>query len=900
MAGRRDYVLVIAILAVGWIFWLHRMGVNDHDDMLSSELMFARQSVASIVFHNPWPDQSPLYFLVLHGARTIGESPFAVRFLNAALLTMTLVATYSFGLAFSGSRAVAGAAMFLGAISPTSLWLVRYGRMYSLQVLLSVLALLFVLRYLDRRRPRDLVALSLLSVLNVYVHFVGFLITALLFIPLVVDASLEVRRRLQTDRSRQAWRPLMLSALAALAVLVLVFPQVVRFVSLVGSGIPLQAEVSLPRLSPTFLDRVSWFWFVNADWGLLRRGDRVVTAVYVGSIGVLAIAGLAAVRRRTGVIAALWILLPLAGIGLAAARMDVRDRYFVWTLPLLWIAVATGGFGALPSGRLTGIGADVARGFRAALVLAVAAGSLWLLWNKLPERYPEWTKLMDGLARIYRPSMMVYMPPGSPMGIPRLLALQRGLAPELQRVRVLGPETRAEFLKEVERAQDFVFLAHERYGNDELSLRARYLEDHKYRKATLPVFGAHADIFTRGELDGFSREQRLAPDPSPDAIVAWARQELRQAPKPASAAPVLANAVVARVQSDGVAREGRLFISQRGESGSWRLGPLEWDAVEEVRTSSGAVEQDMIAAHPADQSVLVVAFPALEMKKSLRLAYGIADSGLMFRSGADVNLTLYVNGAPTMDASCPNTPGWKELAADTTSLDGKVADVVMLITTAKDTSRHFAFRLDPSSQAAPRSVSDASHVSGPVVLTGGRTLKDAVDRLQVYRLEGERRIDAQSERHTYAAGDMHEATGPGGEGAVSRRWALGPLLWDAVGVTRQFSGGEARDGVWAHPKNGTTLVIETSTARVGDLLRGYFGLTDFSVAQATGLGVTAPVRFKVSIDGRSAFEQEAARIRGWIGWAIPVGSADREHSLRIEISCATDSWAHFVFDLWSS
>src|SRR4029077_10517770 len=139
-----------------------------------------REPVTTIVLHNPWPDQSPLYFLVLHATRRLGESPRAIQFLNALLLTMTLAATYGLGRAFSGSVVVAQSAIFLGAISPASLWLVRNGRMYSIQVLLSVLSLLCLLAYLDRRQRRDLAALAIFSVLNIYTHFIGFLITAVL------------------------------------------------------------------------------------------------------------------------------------------------------------------------------------------------------------------------------------------------------------------------------------------------------------------------------------------------------------------------------------------------------------------------------------------------------------------------------------------------------------------------------------------------------------------------------------------------------------------------------------------------------------------------------------------------------------------------------------------------
>jgi hypothetical protein len=898
MGKRRDYIIVGAILAIGWSFWLQRMGVNDYDDMLSNELIFARQDVATLLFRIPWPDQSPLYFLFLHAIRRVGESAFALQFVNAVLLTITLVATYLFGLAFSGSRVVAAAAILFGAISPTSLWLVRNGRMYSLQVLFSVLASLFIVRYLERRRRRDLVAFALLSTLNVYTHFVGFLITALLFVPLIADAVLESRRP-KLARSGRASRTLVSIALTAIGTLVLVFPQVLRFVSLVGRGAPVRPEVSLPALSPRFLNRVSWFWFVNADWGSLRPADQMATAVYVGSIAVLAVVGLAAVRRRIGLTAALWILLPLVGVGLSAARMDVRDRYFVWTLPLLWIAVATGGFGTLPSNRLKGAGADIARGVRAALVVAVASGSLWLLWNKLPERYAEWTKLMTGLGEIYTPSMMVYMPPSSPIGTPRLLAAQLNLPPGLQDIGDLSPDTHEQFLNEVQHGQDFVFLLYGNADNDEMRWRVHHLEEQQYRRAVIPVFGASAQIFTRSDVNGFAREQRLAPGSSPETIAAWARRQLQDRPTASSNSPRLADAVVARIGADGVVRQGRLFISQHGEHGSWRLGPQEWDAVEDARTSSGGVEQKMIAAHPASGSVLVVAFPTRTMRKSLEVSYGIADTGLVFRRGANVNFELYVNGERKLDATCPNTPGWKALTVDTAALDGQPGDVAMLITTADDASRHFAFRLDPSAQPAMR-LTGGAQGSGPVVLTGGRRLSEAADRLRVYRADGDRRIDAQRDGRTYSAGDMHEATDSEGDGAVRRTWALGPLLWDAVGVTRQRSGGTGGDGLWAHPRDGTTLVVEAPVVKMGELLRGQFGFTDFAVASAKAAGVTAPVKFKVSIDGGVAFEQDATRTAGWTGLAIPVRGPDREHSLRIEISSAKDSWAHFVFDLWSN
>src|SRR2546423_14004283 len=104
---------------------------------------------------------------------------------------------------------------------------------------------------------------------------------------------------------------------------------------------------------------------------------------------------------------------------------------------------------------------------------------------------------------------------------------------------------------------------------------------------------------------------------------------------------------------------------------------------------------------------------------------------------------------------------------------------------------------------------------------------------------------------------MHEAGGVANGGGMRRMWALGPLPWDGVGVTRQRSNGEPREGLWAHPRNGTTLVLDAPGSRIGGLLRGFFGLTDFSIDRARAAGATAPVTLTVSIDGTVVLTREA-------------------------------------------
>jgi hypothetical protein len=59
------------------------------------------------------------------------------------------------------------------------------------------------------------------------------------------------------------------------------------------------------------------------------------------------------------------------------------------------------------------------------------------------------------------------------------------------------------------------------------------------------------------------------------------------------------------------------------------------------------------------------------------------------------------------------------------------------------------------------------------------------------------------------------------------------------------------------------------------------------------------VTFTLALDGRTVFTRDVARTAGWNDVTIPVVSAPGPHRLRIQIAAPVDSWAHFVFDLWS-
>ena len=889
------WVACAIVLASAWGLWLHRLGVIDLDDAASNEVLFARQPLANVLFDLPWTDQSPLSFVLLHFWRRAGEDPATIRMLNLVLLTASLLLLYAVGRRLCSPRAALGA-VALAALSPASLWVARNGRMYSLQVLLWMVSSYAMLRYAEQGRVRHLAGFVIASLLAIYNHFVGFVSTATALLWLLTEAFAQSRLSRVEDRAEARRRLLGPPVAAGLAILVLVQPQVMRLLGLLRAPPPVVPGQAVPGGWLPFLDAVSSFWFMNADWGPLRTRAPALRSVLLASTYALFVLGLARGSARLRRLVVVTVLLPLVTIGLAAGGMDFRDRHLLYLLPLVWLVVANGA-----------VGGDSVEGLRlprgitrtaVALLAVVGAASAWLVYHKLPERYAEWSRVVTGLAQIHRPGMVLYMVPGPVAGMPILIASRLDPSGALE-INPLGEETRLEFLAEAAENRDFAFLTSPwTPASDEQGWRARYLEGLGYRQLVLPSAGATAQVFSRGEPPSFSTVAKLPARPSSRDVVAWARQRAHDPSRAPRAATTLGGALVARVEADGTARESTFFTSQHGESGYWRLSAADGDAVEEAKVLVGSVERDMLIARPTGDSLLVLVFPGLDIPGPLGLTcVGGAAGG----PKGVVSVEVFVDESEGALSTCP--PGdLREAVVDTAGARERTADVTVALSAVGVDRAEIAFGLGGSGHVGAPEPGPTAGARGPLGLTAARTLKDDLDRLGVYRTQaaGFGRVRARFETTPQSAATMHESTGAHDEGGLGARWQLGGLPWDAVGLTRQRSGGEVRAGLWAHPKAGTTLVVEADERGLGRVLEGFYGLTDFSVQQATGLRLADPVRFRVLVDGRPVLVREVPRARGWTSFAIdlpePPSGARR---LKVEIDAASDSWAHFVFDLWA-
>jgi Dolichyl-phosphate-mannose-protein mannosyltransferase len=889
--ARASWVTAALLLAAAWPVWTHRLGVIDLDDAASNEVLFARRPLPQVI-DVPWNDQSPGAFVLLHYWRKLGEDPATVKLLNLVLLTASLLVFHAVARRLCRPR-VALAAILLAVLSPASLWLARNGRMYSLQLLLWTIGLLFMARYAQSRRPADLAGLTAATLLGIYNHFIGYVSAATVVLWLVVEAVAGSRSEPPEDRAMERRRRLGPPLAVALALGLLAEPETMRLLAVLRAPPPVVAGQALPGGWLHYLDAVSSFWFMNGGWGSLEPHARALRAAYLAAAYLLFVMGLARGSARMRRLVVVTVLFPLAAIGLAAGRLDFRDRHLFYMLPLVWLAIANGALGgeaeeAVPVPRRVAAAA-------VGLLLALGAASAWLLHAKLPERYVEWTKLMQGVLQVHRPGTAVYMTPSPFTGSPELIASR--LAPTAGFViRPLDESTRLDFLAAASEKRDCLLLRQEGTpGSPERDWRVGHLTSLGYRRLALAVTGADAELFTAGEGPALSSVGMLGPRPSVRAAVDWARGRLRDPSRPRHAS-ALGRGLVARVDAGGTAREATFFMSQGGESGYWRLSAADHDRVEEVRTPIDGVDRPAILAGTTDASLLLIAAAGTEAAEGLGLTCASWPVSPADPRGV-VSAQVFVDGEEAILATCP-LGRWETAAARIPGgTDGRVVTVA-LSAVGMDRA-DVAFHLAATRPPAP----DASARTSPLPaggLSAGHTLKDEISRLRVFRTaaSGFGRVPGRYETVPRSAAVMHEAGGAGAaSGGIGARWELGELPWDAVGLTLQASGDDARWGLWAHPRAGTTLVIETGEVALPRGLEGFYGLTDVAVDQGMGAGVTDPIELRVLLDGRPVLARTVPRARGWVPFATAAGQPLRGR-LRIEVASARDTWAHFVFDLW--
>ena len=141
-----------------------------YDEALTVDLV--RQSFGGMV-EGVLEDQAqppPYFVLAWLWAHVFGDGEVGLRSLSALLGTLTAPVAYAIGNLVAGRR-VANAVGLLTALSPALVWYSQEARAYALVTLLCALALLFLLRALERPNGRDLAGWAVASVLAVASHY---------------------------------------------------------------------------------------------------------------------------------------------------------------------------------------------------------------------------------------------------------------------------------------------------------------------------------------------------------------------------------------------------------------------------------------------------------------------------------------------------------------------------------------------------------------------------------------------------------------------------------------------------------------------------------------------------------------------------------------------------------
>ncbi len=313
--------ILVGVLLFAWAWRLSGLDYQSlwRDEMDS--LIFATRPLAQALrmFLRPG-ENGPLYFLALRPwLMVMGHSEFALRFPSAWMGVLALPLLFVWGRKLFGVK-VGAVAMLLLAVNPYHVWYSQEAKMYSLLVVLVLLALWMFMQALERGGWWRWLLWWALTSVCFYVHVLAVLVIPLQFLWFLFTRRWHVR-----------WRSYALALLA-----------------LIGPYIPL----------------VWWQWklFINPDF---RTGHpfvpllRMLQILFVAQVqgipsrsGVWAFAPvfflmLAALllpanrKRQRGLLAVWWFFPPLA-LFLISLRIPIfTERYLIWILPafLLWLAV---------------------------------------------------------------------------------------------------------------------------------------------------------------------------------------------------------------------------------------------------------------------------------------------------------------------------------------------------------------------------------------------------------------------------------------------------------------------------------------------------------------------------------------------------------------------------------
>lgn len=359
----------LTLLALAIRFWQLDYHSLWFDETMS--VFWARQPAGEILdvgLHLVRDKHPPVYYLLLHlWMHLFGDGEIAMRSLSVVLGALLPPALALLGAQLFGRRAGLLAGLF-AALNPMLTWYSQEARMFGPATTLAVLAMLCLVRALQRADWRWWAGYVALSLAGLYAYlFIAFLVPVHILYALgwlILAKSDEPHRRMRV----------FLQALVAFIILVALFAPLAFQALRVGGA---EAEGSRPfaRALPTMWNLLNAYTVREVPWPAAAK-------VAIGIIALaLLLIGLAAPPARGRLALWLWLLIPLlAGNLLLAvdATVFAETRYFLFLVPAL--CLAWGSALSWMAQHLPRVGLSVAAGW--ALVALMALPFLWTPENR--------------------------------------------------------------------------------------------------------------------------------------------------------------------------------------------------------------------------------------------------------------------------------------------------------------------------------------------------------------------------------------------------------------------------------------------------------------------------------------------------------------------------------------
>ncbi|HUZ83616.1 MAG TPA: glycosyltransferase family 39 protein [Gaiellales bacterium] len=278
--------------------------------------------VAVDVRHGP-----PLHYLLVHLSLAWRTDMLGLRLPSALLGIAAVALSYGCGRELLGRSGGAIVSVVVAA-SPVVVHLGQFARGYTSMVAFSFLSLWMLMVLVRTRRVRWVAPYAVAALLLVSSHPFGLFALASELVLLALLAGWELRGTLRRDRPAQV-------ALASAAVLALVALVVLRHVYA-----PLQTKYAVGSGGPVVHLGSAGFW---NDLGGNAAGTSsplmlaVLAATVIGGVASLALR-----RQRAGLVAGVWLALPLTLLAvLTAASSDFApERHLSFLAPGFALAVA--------------------------------------------------------------------------------------------------------------------------------------------------------------------------------------------------------------------------------------------------------------------------------------------------------------------------------------------------------------------------------------------------------------------------------------------------------------------------------------------------------------------------------------------------------------------------------